>query len=890
MLLSVVIQAIDKTASAFDSASARIGKVETHLKDVGTAQDGFNKSWERTRGVLNTAANAAGIAGAMIVGSLGAVAGIAIRAGADIAESATKMGLSVEEYTKLKFAAEQSGTSVQTLAMCMGRLSRAAQEANQNGGASADAFKALGVEVTDASGQLKGQHELLLETADAMSKIENPTQRSALAMQLMGRGGRELLPMLMEGAEGIQRMEEQAKKLGLVLTGDTAKSLDAAADKIDGAKSSLQMTAIVVGSVLVPALATAATAVAQVIVPFRNWAEENPDLAAGLLAVAGAVGVALLAAAALTKAVLFLTASKEALAVVTALVEKSELTAAAAAAWATVANTALGRSLAGVAVAASTAWKAILGPIGWVIAALGLVGGIVLSISRHYRAKAAAANEAATADKGVAAAATEATDAQEEEAKKVRDAAKAYADAMKEKANAERDLQRVQRDTARAVRDAQEAVQDAYKAQADAARDGADAIADAERAATQAREDAARAAQKAARSIEDAKRDLVSAEQDAADRIADAERRVQDAKRKTEDAERDLQRAMSEGAESVQEAQERGQKRIADAEKRLADAKRRAAGIEETEEERNARMVREAEEALAEARKESAEGVAEAQEQAAERVADAVQRVADAQQAVRDAEAEVQKARAEGAERIRQAEVALSDARTAAAEATKAAADKITQADEALAKARQDANDRLASAERALRNAQEGYGKAVEDAADRVAAAIERVTKALEDLDEKRVEAQKIGAITDTGAETMKAAPVSPQQEQYLRNRAARTGQSWWQRMFGAERAGEPEKLRFRGHRASGGPVSAGQAYLVGERGPELFVPRSGGGIVPNGMMAAAAGGPVEVHVRLDVGLDDSLLVRNGARIVEGREGRDAIIRLIESRFTRKGV
>lgn len=39
----------------------------------------------------------------------------------------------------------------------------------------------------------------------------------------------------------------------------------------------------------------------------------------------------------------------------------------------------------------------------------------------------------------------------------------------------------------------------------------------------------------------------------------------------------------------------------------------------------------------------------------------------------------------------------------------------------------------------------------------------------------------------------------------------------------------------FGGARALGGPVSAGRAYLVGERGPELFVPGASGGIVPNG-------------------------------------------------------
>jgi TP901 family phage tail tape measure protein len=49
--------------------------------------------------------------------------------------------------------------------------------------------------------------------------------------------------------------------------------------------------------------------------------------------------------------------------------------------------------------------------------------------------------------------------------------------------------------------------------------------------------------------------------------------------------------------------------------------------------------------------------------------------------------------------------------------------------------------------------------------------------------------------------------------------------------------------------RALGGPVTAGMPYMVGERGPELFVPRGSGTIVPNG----AGGGGVVVNVYGDV-------------------------------------
>jgi phage-related minor tail protein len=40
--------------------------------------------------------------------------------------------------------------------------------------------------------------------------------------------------------------------------------------------------------------------------------------------------------------------------------------------------------------------------------------------------------------------------------------------------------------------------------------------------------------------------------------------------------------------------------------------------------------------------------------------------------------------------------------------------------------------------------------------------------------------------------------------------------------------------------RAAGGPVSAGMGYLVGEKGPELFLPRQSGSIVPNGAMGGS--------------------------------------------------
>lgn len=58
----------------------------------------------------------------------------------------------------------------------------------------------------------------------------------------------------------------------------------------------------------------------------------------------------------------------------------------------------------------------------------------------------------------------------------------------------------------------------------------------------------------------------------------------------------------------------------------------------------------------------------------------------------------------------------------------------------------------------------------------------------------------------------------------------------------------------FGGFRADGGPVSAGRAYVVGERGPELFAPGLSGTIIPADRLTSTAGGGVDVRVFVDEG------------------------------------
>jgi len=66
----------------------------------------------------------------------------------------------------------------------------------------------------------------------------------------------------------------------------------------------------------------------------------------------------------------------------------------------------------------------------------------------------------------------------------------------------------------------------------------------------------------------------------------------------------------------------------------------------------------------------------------------------------------------------------------------------------------------------------------------------------------------------------------------------------------------ELNAMRFRGARASGGPVAGGSTYLVGERGPELFTPGTSGNITPNG----GFGGGSTINVNVNGGDPNSIV------------------------------
>jgi hypothetical protein len=166
-------------------------------------------------------------------------------------EAAQSVGVGVERLQELQYAASFSGIAIDQVNQGLGFLARSIAQANEQGGG---AFAEIGVSLVDAQGELRATDSVLLDLADKFQSMPDGPQKTALAMDLFGRGGAKWIPVLSEGSVAIREMGSEAQKLGVVLSADEAAGLAAYADNVDELKTAARGVRARVVVELLPAL------------------------------------------------------------------------------------------------------------------------------------------------------------------------------------------------------------------------------------------------------------------------------------------------------------------------------------------------------------------------------------------------------------------------------------------------------------------------------------------------------------------------------------------------------------------------------------------------------------------------------------------------------------
>ncbi|ABF42162.1 hypothetical protein Acid345_3161 [Candidatus Koribacter versatilis Ellin345] len=129
-------------------------------------------------------------------------------------------GTAASEFMALKGAAEQSDIPTETLAISLKKLSTNMAEAGAGNAKALQLFKDLGVSATDASGKLRPVTDVLLDISERFKDYADGAGKSALAVQAFGRGGDAMISFLDKGKQAISEAAAEATKFGDVLGGD----------------------------------------------------------------------------------------------------------------------------------------------------------------------------------------------------------------------------------------------------------------------------------------------------------------------------------------------------------------------------------------------------------------------------------------------------------------------------------------------------------------------------------------------------------------------------------------------------------------------------------------------------------------------------------------------
>jgi hypothetical protein len=237
-------------------------------------------------------------AGTALVTGLVALTRSVVDQADSLRDSAIALGLSVEELQAWRHAAGLSGVAAEQFDGALTKFNRNVAEAAKGTGAAAEAFKELGVSVKDTQGNIGQPIELLDGVAEGLKNIEDPARRTALVMDLFGRSGAKLLPLLSEGPEGMRKLRNEIKELGGGFTKEFADGADEMNDnllRLDAATLSLKIR---LANFLLPVITRLSMGATRLVSGLNKWADgaseviKNSNIIRSALLFLGGVGVA----------------------------------------------------------------------------------------------------------------------------------------------------------------------------------------------------------------------------------------------------------------------------------------------------------------------------------------------------------------------------------------------------------------------------------------------------------------------------------------------------------------------------------------------------------------------------------------------------------------------
>ena len=183
----------------------------------------------------------------------------------NLGKTASKLGVGVEFLQKFRFAAEQSGVSIETADMALQRFSRRLGEAQKGTGELLPALKQLGITQKDLQGL--SPEQAFLKFADALAKVEGESNKLSLVFKAVDSEGVALINLIGEGSQAFLDFAETAEGMGFILSQD-------AVDGVEDFSDELNKLITIIAGVVRQVVAALAPAMAILTVQFQEFIKE----------------------------------------------------------------------------------------------------------------------------------------------------------------------------------------------------------------------------------------------------------------------------------------------------------------------------------------------------------------------------------------------------------------------------------------------------------------------------------------------------------------------------------------------------------------------------------------------------------------------------------------
>ncbi len=278
--------ALDRASGEFDDAEKQADDFGDEVEDAGKQSDDAGDKFEK----LGAVCKAAGVA---IAAAFAAVSAAAVAAGKALVDMAvegaayadtvltesTVTGIATDKLQEYMYAAELVDVSTETLTKSMAKQIKSMKSATDGSKTMVAAYDALGVSVTDANGDMRDSDTVYWELIDALGKVENETERDALAMTILGKSAQELNPLIEAGAQRMQELGEEARNAGYVLSEDMLAAYGALDDNLQYLKVNAEGAKNALGTVLLPVLTELSGTGVELLAEFtKGISDANGDI------------------------------------------------------------------------------------------------------------------------------------------------------------------------------------------------------------------------------------------------------------------------------------------------------------------------------------------------------------------------------------------------------------------------------------------------------------------------------------------------------------------------------------------------------------------------------------------------------------------------------------